>query len=74
MKVLLLVALITLFGRSHSSASCTYRSNDCPSDIEEYFNQYGETNCSGFHIRDAIQAQITFMNQPGVRILSSKLY
>ena len=71
MKMIILTALfsaIFLFTASgHASTTCVDRSNDCPSNNSEYFNSYSASGCSALHIRDAIQAQMTFMRQPEVK-------
>ena len=61
------ISVLFIFsGEINALRSCSDRSNDCPQSNSDYFNQYDESTCSGFHIRDGIQAQITFMNQEEV--------
>ena len=69
MKIIMIMApLLFMFcGRSIASSLCCDRSNDCPVSNTDYFNEYAESPCHGFHLRDGIQAQITFMSQKEVR-------
>ena len=80
MKIFILSALIVI-SQIWCQGSCSCDGGCCRtslshrhncSEVPNYFNTYSKTNCKGIHVRDGLQAQITFMHQPEVSTLLDK--